>query len=251
MRRQICLVIKMEITGREVLFSVVIVCIMLVFGIIISGNINDSIMGQCQEYDTALQINNDKELFEYGMRTNIGNAFVYGDLKAVDTVTYPEIGGSYSWVKKVKEEYTRHTKTVTDYDEDGEPVGSHTEVYWTWDEVCSWSKHSKKISFLDVEFNYGAIEFPYSNYITTQKTSSHIRYVYYGTGTKFIGTLYAILKDNTIDRTNFYDSMPINETIECLKFGLKASIVLFWIAWVLLTAGCVAVFYYLDNCWLE
>ena len=30
------------------------------------------------------------------MRTNVGNAFVYGDLKAVDTVTYPEIGGEYT-----------------------------------------------------------------------------------------------------------------------------------------------------------
>lgn len=243
----------MEVTPREVLCSIVIVCVLLVVGIVISGNINDAVMGQCQEYDTALQINNDKELFEYGMRTNIGNAFVYGDLKAVDTVTYPEIGGAYSYVEKVKERYTRHTRTVTKTKTVNGKTKTYTEqeVYWTWDAVASWSKHSEKISFLDVEFNYGVIDFPYSNHIATQKESNHVRYVYYGTGTKFVGTLYAVLKDNTIDKTNFYNNSDIGETIESLKFGLEASIVVFWIAWALLTAGCVAGFCYLDNYWLE
>lgn len=41
-------------------------------------------------------------MFQYGMDTNVGNAFVYGDLKAVDTVTYPEIGGEYMYVEKLK-----------------------------------------------------------------------------------------------------------------------------------------------------
>ncbi len=59
------------------IFSVVIVCLMLVFGIMISGKINDSLMNKYQEYNTALQIDNDSSLFEYGMRTNIGNAFLY------------------------------------------------------------------------------------------------------------------------------------------------------------------------------
>ena len=51
-------------------------------------------------------------MFQYGMDTNVGNAFVYGDLKAVDTVTYPEISGEYMYVEKVKERYTKHTRRV-------------------------------------------------------------------------------------------------------------------------------------------
>ena len=86
---------------------------MLVFGIMISGNISESVMEKNQEYNTALQINDDKDLFEYGMRTNVGNAFVYGDLKALDTVSYDEIPGEYSYIKKIKEKYTMHTRTVT------------------------------------------------------------------------------------------------------------------------------------------
>ena len=30
------------------------------------------------------------------MKTNIGNAFVYGELKAIDTVSYDEIEGDFS-----------------------------------------------------------------------------------------------------------------------------------------------------------
>lgn len=239
----------MRITKKEILVSIIIVSIMLIFGIVIHGNINESLMLKYQEYDTALQINNDSELFIYSMRTNVGNAFVYGDLKTVDTVTYPEIGGEYSYVKKVKEEYTRHTRTVTDYDEDGNVIGSHKEEYWTWDEVDSWSKHSEKISFLDIVFDYGTIKFPYHNYITTQNVSSKVRYKYYGSPSECIGTIYAYLSNETIRDTNFYNSSTIDEAIEGLESGVE--LFAFWFLWILLTAGCVYGFYYLDNWWLE
>lgn len=202
-----------------------------------------------QEYDTALQIDNDSELFAYGMRTNVGNAFVYGDLKAIDTVTYPEIEGEYSYVEKVKERYTRHTRTVTDYDEDGNVIGSHEEEYWTWDRVDSWSKHSEKISFLDVEFDYGTIDFPYSSYITTIKESSKIRYKYYGSPTECTGTIYTVLKNNTINETSFYNNSTIDSTIERLESS--GELFLFWFLWIMLTCFCIYGFCYLDNWWLE
>lgn len=101
------------VTKREILLSIAIVCIMLLLGSLIADAINDSVMEKHQEYNTALQINADKELFEYGMRTNIGNAFVYGELKAVDPVGYEEVEGQYSYIKKVKEKYTKHTRVVT------------------------------------------------------------------------------------------------------------------------------------------
>ena len=145
----------MKVTKREVLFSVVIICVMLVIGIIISGNIKDVAMEKQQEYMTALQINNDQDLFEYGMRTDVGNAFVYGELKAIDAVTFDEIGGEYSYVKKVKEKYTMHTRIVTTT-VNGKTT-TRTETYWTWDAVDSWDMHSKKITFLNIEFDYFSI----------------------------------------------------------------------------------------------
>ena len=240
-----------KITKREVLVSIIIVSVMLLIGIVIHGNINDALMLEYQKYNTALQIENDSDMFEYGMKTNIGNAFVYGDLKAVDTVTYPEIGGEYSYIEKVKERYTRHTRTVTKTRTVNGKTQTYTttEVYWTWDRVDSWDKHSEKISFLNVEFDYGAIDFPSSSYITTQNESSRIRYKYYGTGTEFTGTLYTVLSDNTINGTDFYIDRSISETIEHLESGVELFI--FWFVWILFTGGCVFAFYYIDNKWLE
>lgn len=241
-----------EITKREILASLVIIAIMLLIGFVIHGKINDSLMEDYQKYDTALQIDNNSELFSYGMRTDIGNAFVYGNLKAVDTVTFEEIDGQYSYVKKVKERYTKHTRTVTKTRtrSDGK-TETYTEIeeYWTWDEIDSWSKHSQQISFLNVVFPYGKISFPSYGYITTQKESYYIRYVYYGTDTEFKGTLFARLADNTINDTNFYFDKSIEETVEYLESGIE--VIGFWVFWILLMGSCVFGFCYLDNKWLE
>lgn len=120
-----------EITARELLFSVIIVILMLTAGFFIGEKIASAADERNQEYEQAAKIDGDKELFEYGMRTDIGNAFVCGTLKAVDPVSLPEIDGEYAYIEKVEERYTKHTRTVTDYDEDGNVCGSHKEIYYT------------------------------------------------------------------------------------------------------------------------
>lgn len=221
---------------------------MLLLGFIIHGNINDMLMLKYQKYNTALQIENDSELFSYGMKTNIGNAFVYGDLKAVDTVTYPEIGGEYMYVEKVKEKYTMHTRTVTTV-VDGKST-TRVETYWTWDRVGSESRKCKELLFCDIVFDSNKINIPSDEYIRMIKESSHIRYKYYGVGTEFTGTIFAELKDNTIpDNTKFYKDMNIEDTIEMLKSG--GELIVFWIVWIALTCCAVYGFCYFDNWWLE
>lgn len=239
------------ITKREILVSIAIVCCMILLGILIAGSINNSLMARHQEYNTALQINADPELFSYGMRTNIGNAFVYGDLKAVDTVTYPEVGGEYSLIKKVKEKYTMHTRVVTKTRTVNGQAQTYTETetYWTWDKVDSWSQHCNKITFLGSEFDYGTIDFPSATYITTIKESSNIRYKYYGAACEAEGTIYAQLGDNTISNVRFYANKSIEDTIQSLESNVE--LVLFWIGWILLAGALVVGFYYIDNRWLE
>lgn len=95
-----------EITEREILASISIIAVMILVGILISGKISEYLMDKNEKYNKAVKIES-QEMFQYGMDTNVGNAFVYGDLKAVDTVTYPEINGEYMYVEKVKERYTR------------------------------------------------------------------------------------------------------------------------------------------------
>lgn len=123
-----------EITKREILVSVSIVAIMLLIGVLNAGKISDYQLDKNEKYNKAIKIES-QELFEYGMRTNAGNAFVYGDLKAVDTVTYPEIGGEYIYIEKVKERYTMHTRQVAHTTTMNGKTHTYytTETYWTWD----------------------------------------------------------------------------------------------------------------------
>lgn len=100
-----------EITKREILASISIIAVLLLIGFIISGKISDHLIDKNEKYNKAVKIK-EQDLFEYGMRTDIGNAFVYGDLEAVDAVTYPEIGGKYMYVRKVEEHYTSSKSTT-------------------------------------------------------------------------------------------------------------------------------------------
>ena len=101
-----------EITLREVLVSIIIVLLMAAAGFMISEKISSKLDEMNEEYEQAVKIENDRELFEYGMRTNVGNAFVSGTLKTLDPVSLPEIDGEYSSITKTKEEYTKHTRTM-------------------------------------------------------------------------------------------------------------------------------------------
>lgn len=241
----------MKITKREIIFSVVIVCVMLIFGIVISEKINDGLMTKYQQYNTALQIESNADLFQYGMRTNVGNAFVYGELAAVKSVTYPEIGGEYASVTKVTERYTQHTRTVTKTKTVNGKTQTYTETetYWTWDEIDRDHVHVSTIAFLNNEFPYGTIDYFPERHIDTLDAGYHLRNVYYGSELSYEGTLYANLADDTITETSFYCNKTIDETIEYLE--TEWQLVLFWILWIILIGLSVYGFYYIDNKWLE
>ena len=239
-----------EVTKREVIFSIVIVCVMLILGVIIAGKIDDSLMNEYQKYNTALQIDNNTELFQYGMRTNIGNAFVYGDLNAIGSVTFPELpNGQYASTTRVQERYTRHTRTVTKKDSNGKEH-KEQEVYWTWDKIGEDSKHVDEITFLGVTFPWGTIQYPSESYLDTQSCGYHLRYVFYGSNLSYTGTIFTTLSNETIsNKTDFYNNMTIEKTVDRLES--RFPVILFWVVWVILTVGLVVGFCYIDNRWLE
>jgi PKD repeat protein len=240
-----------RITKREVLASISIIAVMLVIGVLISGWLAEVQADQNEKYNKAIKIRS-ADIFEYSMRTNVGNAFVYGDLEAVDIVTYPEIGGAYMYVEKIKEHYTRHTRQVAHTRTVNGKTETYytTETYWTWDRVDHEDIRCEQLSFCGVVFSSSKIDIPESSYIETIKESSHVRYKYYGTDVNFTGTIFAELKDETIsDYTPFYMNMTIEETVEHLESG--SGIILFWIFWVILICFCVYGFYYFENKWLE
>ena len=219
-----------EITKREILASISIIAVMILFGILISSKISEHQMDKNEIYNKAVKIES-QEMFQYGMDTNVGNAFVYGDLKAVDAVTYPEISGEYMYVEKVKERYTMHTRQVAHTRTVNGKSQTYytTETYWTWDRVGSENIKCKEVSFCGVNFTSNKINLP---------------------GTEYKGTIFTDLRDKTIsDNTSFYNNSTIDETIERLESDFP--IIIFWFFWVILIGGMVFGFYYLDNRWLD
>ena len=157
------------------------------------------------------------------MRTDIGNAFVSGTLRAEDPVSLPEIDGEYAYIKKVEERYTKHTRTVTDYDEDGNVCGSHEETYYTWDAVGHEDYACSQITFLDHAFEYGTVDFPSARYLKTIKESSKLRYAYYVTETEsdmyipISSNLFGI--ENSIDLRSWVDETQILD-LDTSNFGI-------------------------------
>ena len=208
-----------EITKREIIASISIIAVMILIGVLISGKISEHQMDKNEVYNKAVKIKS-TDLFQYGMDTNVGNAFVYGDLEAVDTVTYPEIGGEYIFVKKVEERYERHERIVNKEDSDGNEY-TEVEVYYEWDTENIESQHANDIMFCGVKFPYSKINLPSSLHIETINSNKvyswksgeyvKVRFKYYGVSTKFIGTIFTDLRDKTIsDNTNFYNNMNLS-----------------------------------------
>ena len=240
------------ITRREVIASFVIIAFMMIVGFFISDNITDWQNEQNAKYQKAIHIENDKDMFQYGMDTNIGNAFVYGELKAVEPVTYDEIDGEYMYVKKVKERYTMHTRRVAHTRKVGKTTQTYytTETYWTWDWAGSEDKKCKNINFCGVTFDSNKIDMPSQHLIDTIKESSHIRYKYYGVSTSHTGTIFTRLADESIsDNTKFYENESIDDVLKDKTTG--GWNILFWTVWIVLTGILVFGFYYLDNRWLN
>lgn len=248
----------MKIAKREIIASIVIIAVMLTIGFIISRKITEHQIEKNAEYQKAVHIT-DRELFEYSMRTNVGNAFVYGNIKPVDTVTYEEIGGEYLYVEKIKERYEKHEKEVTKKDENGKEYTTKEE-YYTWDTESRESKHVEEISFCGIVFPYGKISLPADKYIDTIRGDREwswkseefvkVRFKYYGIDTNHTGTVYTRLAENTIsDNSLFYKDCTIEQALE--KCTLESGNVAFWIVWIFLICVCVYGFFYLENKWLE
>lgn len=243
-----------NITMREILASVTIISFMLLAGFLISDKINNSIQDKNEEYQKAVKLNTSQE-FLYGLRTDVGNAFCYGELSAVDTVSYPEIDGEYMYISKTREEYRMHTRVVTKTRPG--PNGTiqtytTTEIYYSWDTISSERLHSNELTFNDVVFPYSKFDVPSYHYITTIYKWSDVRYVYYGTDTDFNGTLYTKIYDHTVaDQSRFFPVQTPDETLESLVSSSGAALIFFWLFWIAIIAGIIFFFYSRENAWLE
>lgn len=235
----------MEITNREIIASISILAIMLILGFFISDKIQTSKQDEVAKYSKAVKIK-EEDIFSYSMKTNVGNAFVEGELKALEPVSFEDIEGEYLKVDRVQERYTMHTRTVTTT-VNGK---SHTriETYWTWDVINRDSKTSPTVNFLGRDFDTSKFNLPDTEYIDTVSDGHNLRSKYYGYPVTSDVTIFSNLKDDTIsDNTTVYTS-NMATTVETLTSYPPP--IMFWVIWTIITFFIIYLFCYLDNDWL-
>lgn len=246
----------MEVKPREIRVSVIIVLVMFAVGISIHNAIQRRVTRTAEIYATATIIQ-DPEQFRYGMETDFGNALLYGSVTSEESVTFDEIGGGFLHIRKVKEEYRKHTRTWTD-----SKGKRHTETYWTWDYVSSQSRNVNTVTFLDCDFPYSQIDMPtYRLNLTEAGVSNRGNYIYKGLTTRYYysvtvngitGTLFANLRNGTINNQSALYGYQTPQEVIADKQGAGTWIaVVFWVLWIVGTGGIVYGFCYLDNRWLD
>ena len=239
----------MEITKREIIASVSVLAIMFILGIIVGGYYDDYYQDLHAKYHKAFKIKEDKDIFTYGMKTNIGHAFVEGELKAIDPVSHEDVEDEYLVLRRVKEKYTMHTRTVTT--KVNGKTKTKTETYWTWDEVDRETYRAEEVNFLGVDFKASQFDLPATSYITTVSGGYHIRYKYCGLDKSFKATIFTQLKDNNIQESEVEVNRDktIQEVLE--EYTNNSHMLMFWFLWFVLTGLVVYLFVYLDNDWLN
>lgn len=257
----------MEITLREILVSIAIFFVLSGIGYLIYEYIDDK--SEIKKYETAQIIEDNKEKLDYLVNTKFGNVLISSTFKTgdKDDVKFDEINGEYAFIKRVKERYTMHTRTVCSGS--GKNMVCRPEMYWTWDCVDSDKKYAKNINFIGYSFDGKKLlnQVPNKNLKLSKKIynqkyekietkyvyeTSDVRYYYEYIPLNFKATVFTNTRDKELfkDYTLFYKKTP-EQVVENIKSSTKTNKLSFIIVWLLMTAGVIYWYISLDNNYLE
>lgn len=244
----------MEITKREVLFSTVIVALMVMLGISISRPILNRALNKSLRIVSSVAVK-DSAGFDYIGRTDVGNFIAEGNIITIDPVSIEDIEGKYSKIKKVKEEYRRHTEEVTEVDSNGK-THTRTRVYWRWDVVGREIWKADSVLFYGKRYSYKDICYsPYLEYLKTIEPErkffqNKTRYKYFVSPTNERGSIMGNVSDKTYSDMKFIRNISIDEILEKSENNINNGPIGFWAVWILLTIGMVIAFCSMENKWL-
>lgn len=247
-----------EMTGREIIFGILLFAIYIIGGLCIYDKIDRAIEDHNMKYTAAVWVDND-ETFKNRVYTDSRDAIVYGDWSSIGYVTFDsvkgpdKIDGRWSCVSVEKEHYTMHTRTVT-YTVNGH-TKTRTEHYYSWDHVWTDSNHVGQIRFAGLLFPYGTVE-PQGIgvYLGTYRYGSD-RYIYHAEKTEASGITFTHIEDGGISKCDLYTKYgntpdDFQAFLESNLWGDGARWG-FWIAFVILGLAGVVLFCYFDNDWLN
>lgn len=261
-----------EVTPREVLVSIIIALVIIAIGFSIINGVTNEMEKRNEVYYKALKIDNDAEIFNYAQRTDAGNALVYADINAVDTVSMPEIKGEFLYLEKTKEKYTMHTRTVTTT-VNGKTT-TRTETYWTWDYAGRDVVKSKELEIYGNVYNTSSIKFNNTIRRLTLNDSifnkvngldrvrgnyiydgTHVRYYYDYVPSNFKANFLTHFSNNTINTLESNYIELHSGTIEDRLAGLEKSVgvvkVVFWIIISIIVVVVIYLFVREYHHWLE
>lgn len=241
---------RVEITLREVLFSVLIAGLMALAGFFIAGSIESHVVESTLKYRQAAQISSTNE-FVHAMRTDAGYAFVEGEFKTVSPVKSPYIEGDWLRIREATQHWTMHVRHYTTSDGKGH-VCHHTRVYHSWDTVSVENFHTGSVEFCGAKFKYD--KFDYSLVPDSVREIHRLgptdRIVVTCAAPSFKASIFAKLANKTVgEQPTIYMDTTIDKLYEDLTTSYAVAV--FWTVWVLLAVALVSAFCILDNYWLN
>lgn len=165
--------------NKKLLLSLGVVAgavLLVSIGVWIESMIIDGAEQKARMYQTSIQTKSEKE-FNYAIDTKQGRILAEVTVKSVDLVKFDEMNKEFVKVKKTKERYTRHERTVCEtkyrtetrartvydsvnktydtetYTEDVPYEECYQETYYTWDQIDSWEKSAKKVDMMGREYS--------------------------------------------------------------------------------------------------
>ena len=243
-----------ELTLREAIFAFLIAGAMTVVGFFIASEIEHHVHTKQLMYRQAAQIDNNADEFKLALDTDVGHAFVEGDLEAIDRVKHESLRGEWLAIDASYEKYTMHTRVVhyTVTDSKGRShTKSRTETYWTWDRYDRKQLKAKQVNFSGAMFPTSKFDLGgCSHKEATVSIGWHKRIVFYVVPAKMHGTVFTeVMHGTVLNATPFWKGQSLKAAYEDCTTSYAVKI--FWSVWTAVIVGTMLLFFYGENHWLE
>jgi len=236
------------ITKREMRIGVYILLVAFVIGIIAISIITSVIKKTNKIYSEAVRIES-KEMYDQALSEGNANGLVYGKFTVSEPVKLEELNGTYGYIVRTKEKYTRHKKKkrAVTYKWDiveTEYFGPDTIKFMGHDYKADKFFVSESLMRLDIDdsvlIKQGVFQYIRDGYVCEDDVTSSgdYRYNYSYLPIEFEGNMLVSFKNNEIEPV-VKDSIEIvlctiDERFERLQFNEKSAPVIFWSGWIIL-----------------